>query len=87
MSDTAEFKRNFMTTDRLLQTVGGLLLLVTSGISWRLYDRVDNHEGRLIRVEERAENAATSAKEMKDDIRIIKDELKSIAVAVGAKKP
>lgn len=87
MSETAEIKRNFMTTDRLLQTVGGLLLLITSGISWRLYDRVDNHEGRLIRVEERADNAAAAAREMKDDIKAIKGKLDDIAIAVGAKRP
>lgn len=69
-------RREALTVDRALQTLGGIVLLLCSGLTaWTLARTVD-HEGRLIRVETQNSDLKESLREIKDTLRELREDLK-----------
>jgi type II secretory pathway component PulM len=67
-----------MTADRLLQTAGGILLLVIGYIAANALSSVQAHEIRITKIE-------TQIESQKDILREIKEDLKEIKARLGAK--
>ena len=64
-----------ITIDRALQTVGGLLLIVSTALCGWAWTRIEAHEGRIIRIETQVDGIGASLKEIKDDLKEIKTRL------------
>lgn len=72
----SRYRDKGITVDRVLQTVGGILLLIVTGISsWALLKAIDLGE-RVIRLETQQTGTDATLKEMKGDIKEILAELK-----------
>lgn len=91
MGDTDEYRRRssdrFLNADRMLQTMGGVLLAIVAALTWRSFEKIDAHEGRIIRVEERTEESKKEQAEIKGWLQKLSDKVDRIGEAVGAKKP
>lgn len=61
--------------DRLLQTIGGILLAICSAITWKTLNRVDEHEVRIVRQETLMQGQAELLKEIREDLKDIKKSL------------
>ena len=66
-----------ITIDRVLQTVGGLLLTICIGISSWALNTVQAHEGRIIRLETEITGVREILKEMKTDLKEIKQDVRA----------
>jgi hypothetical protein len=73
-SDSGE--RGAITKDIALNAAGKVLwFLVTGLVLWCLHS-VNNHEGRMIKIETKQDGTEQFIKEIRQDIKDIKDELK-----------
>lgn len=77
----------FVSVDRGLQTVGGILLSICAALTWRSFNRIDEHEGRIIRVEEKIDTTKADIGKIDARLEKIDQRMERIAEAVGAKKP
>lgn len=75
-AEHSERRRSYITTDRVLQTFGGILLLIVSAIAGWSLTRTFDHEGRIIRVETQTTETEKKFNEIKEDLKEIKQELK-----------
>lgn len=79
-SDSGDRKTIFMgkpvTTDMVLKTVGGAMLAASAFFLKGAWDKIENHENRLIRVEMRADQTFEAIQEIKSDVKDIKREIK-----------
>ncbi len=66
-----------LTIDRVLQTVGGLLLTICIGISSWALNTVQAHEGRIIKLETEMNGLREILKEIKTDIKEIKMDVRA----------
>jgi hypothetical protein len=58
-----------------LLTIGGVLLAVIAGLSGWAWTRIEAHEGRIIRIETQFDSCSETLKEIKSDIKEIKQSL------------
>lgn len=91
MSDTDDTPRRRSTdktisTDKVLQIVGGVLLLGGAGLISRCFDRLESHEGRIIRVETQSDESKKEQAEIKAWIQKLGEKIDRIGEAVGARK-
>lgn len=66
-----------ITIDRALQTVGGVLLIICASLCAWAWNRIEGHEGRIIRIETQVDGIGATLKEIKDDTREIKGKLEA----------
>ena len=64
-----------MTIDRALQTAGGILVLMVAALCAWAWNRIEAHEGRIIRIETQVDGVGESLKEIKGDLKDIKARL------------
>ncbi|MCW8128916.1 MAG: hypothetical protein KIS92_00900 [Planctomycetota bacterium] len=73
-----EKAERFITVDRALQTFGGVLLVIVSGIAgWELL-KIFDHEGRIIRMETKQEAADANSAEIKKNLKELNDKLDAL---------
>ena len=71
MTETEERRQSVLSTDKVLQTVGGILLTVCMGITgWTLLQVLDLN-GRMIRVETKQINDNATMQEVRTDVKQI----------------
>jgi len=61
--------RGPMSTDRMLQTVGGVLLAIIGFLCAYCFYQIQGHESRLTKVETRQDGSESTLKEVKDMIK------------------
>lgn len=64
-----------LTIDRALQTIGGILLIICAALCGWAWNRIENHEGRIIRVETQIDGIGQTLKDIKEDTKEIKVKL------------
>ncbi len=75
-----------ISTDKVLQVVGGVLLLVGGFLLSRSFDKLDSHEGRIIRIETTSDETKKEQAEIKSWIQKLGEKIDRISEAVGARK-
>lgn len=74
-AETIVVRQESENRGKLLQTMWGILLAICTALSGYALKTVTDHEGRLIRVETNASNMESILREIKDDIKEIKNRL------------
>lgn len=64
-----------LTTDMVLKTLGGVSLAVSGWFLKAVWEKSENHETRLIKVEMRADQSFDALQEIKTDVKDIKREI------------
>ena len=64
-----------ITADRVLQTVGGLILTICLGLAGWALNTTQAHEGRIIRLETEVAGSKELLREIRTDIKEIKADL------------
>ncbi|MFA7279116.1 MAG: hypothetical protein WC100_03380 [Sterolibacterium sp.] len=91
-------KAEFLTIDRVLQTVGGILLAIIGHMTWGIQDKVERHDREIVEMRAKADadkqaadkfeiQVQRNSDELRSELRRMSEKIDRISEAVGAKRP
>lgn len=76
-----------ITSDMLLKTLGAVLLAICGYFLRSAWERIDNHEGRLVRTETRMDATSQSLDEVKGSLKEVNAKLDRIIESNARRNP